>query len=266
MRLVRLALLLGLAALGQPAGAQAISVGLVSASEAESAAAQPVSVTPLAPGEILLEVSGEGFAYTAADSVRLQLVLIGRGTTQAEARRELERQSVRLSQALAGTGVGESDVGPPGQVSPPLGFVGNEQGTGWSADPQAQEAPQRVERRPLEIRLRDLSRLEAVRTAVETAGFEVGALTYGTANERLLVRDARRAAVMDLRARADDLAAAAGMRVLRLVRLSERVAMSDMGQVSMQRLMQQMMGLSSGSAERVERSVMLSADFALGPQ
>ena len=266
MRLVRLTLLLGLTALGQPAGAQGISVGLVSGAEAESAAAQPVSVTSLAPGEMLLEVSGEGFAYSAADSVRLQLVLVGRGTTPADARRELERQSVRLSQALAGTGVRDSDIGPPSQVSPSLGFVGNEHGTGWSADPQAQGTPQKMERRPLEIRLRDLSRLEAVRTAVETAGFDVGALTYETANERVLIRDARRAAVMDLRALADDLAAAAGMRVLRLVRLSERVAMSDMGQVSMQRLMQQMMGLSGGSAERVERSVILSADFALGPQ
>lgn len=226
-----------------------------------AAAKQPVSTAPLAPLEVLLEVAGEGKASAPADRARLYLVLTGRGTTAPEARAELAKQRARVIDVLRPLGLGPQDVVAPTSPSTArIGFIGNEAMAGAMAgitDPRFE-----IRQEPVQVNVRNVAAAKRIRDALEAAGFEPAQPSYEVGDDRQLVRSARSAALADARERADVYAAAAGMRVLRIVRISERSGGSATETEAYRMMLQ---AFVNGSADRdiVERSVNLSVDFAI---
>lgn len=235
---------------------------------AAPAAAQPVE---LGPGEVLLEVEARGLSVTKADVALLTVVARGRGATAAAARAEKEAAIARFTAAARAQGIAGSQVSlVRGRT---LGFVGNEApeemvAVGWAVEP-GPDKPQipRTDSATLEIRLPDAALYERVRDALEAAGANfVSDLTYRIADESAALRAAKADALRRAREQASAYARQLGLRVLRLVKVSER-AVSEQGRVgTMQDLSRMILGDGVSGTGEVERQAIVAADFVLAPQ
>lgn len=228
-----------------------------------AASAQPAAPVSLLPGEVLLEIESVGTARSRPDLVRLLVVATSRGETAARARSLNAALIDRLKAAARSAGVAEDDIkrasGPWGR----MGFVGNE-GLGWQVMAPEPQPVVKSDSSVLEIRLRDPSRVEALRNAFEGAGAaQVIGPVYALRDATAALRLARESAVAQARAEAEDYARALGLRVSRLLRVSGRPAgFADAAEL--EAMVSAMYGVS-GSAEEVETKVRIAADFALAP-
>jgi uncharacterized protein YggE len=120
----------------------------------------------------------------------------------------------------------------------------------------------------VEIKVRGLDRLPQVRRAIEAAGVaDLPDPTYALADDRAAQAEARAQAIAQARANADAYASALGMRVLRVVRVTERVGMDLIGtMVSAGPRMRQMMSGMEGRTQDISTTVALGMDFALAPR
>jgi len=243
--------------------AQYARVGFISEPALPEAAKQPVSTAPLAPGEVLLEIAAEGRASAPGDRAIFNLVLVGRGSTVAQARAGLERQRTQLAAALRPLGIMQNDVGAPDPVSPArFGFVGNERVVESMA---AMQAGEKFRQEPVQVTVRDVAAAARVQSALEDAGFEPSGPNYQLSDDAAIARRARAAALVEARARAEQYAEAAGMRIVRILRISERPDVSPFGSEGLT-LVRTMMQQSSSSTRAVERTSNLAVDFAIAPR
>ena len=187
------------------------------------AAAQDVAIS-LAPGEVLLKVEAEGTHRTAPD---VMTITAGVVTTETTARRALAANNelaTRLVEAVRAQGIQPRDVQTSElSIVPQLEQLSDE----------AAERAERENRRPrilgyvatnnLEIRLRDLSRAPDIMDALFSAGANsVQGPRFSLAEPRPAERLARHAAVAAAREEAETYAEALNMRVVRVLRVSER--------------------------------------------
>lgn len=252
MRLVTVtaALAFGLALCAVPAAAQA-----------------PVSVAPLTGAEVLLEIDAVGTTTSAADVATVTIPVAVSRPTAAEARKAAAAQAERIAAALRAAGVASADIRvfEPGRRG--FGFEGNESAAamGEVAEALADVQPKSASR-TIEVRLRDPASFDRVRDAAEVAGAaNVSGPVFSLADEG----PARAAAKADAIARARDHAAAyartLGLRVGRILRISERGSPNLFSLQQMQGWMQAMIGKSGPDDGRLETTVNVSVDFALVP-
>jgi uncharacterized protein YggE len=274
MRLVIVGLALGLAV---PAVAGVPGLSMV-------AAQSPVSTQPLAPGEVLLEVDALGTVTTRADTATLLVRVEASAAIETEARRATESAADRIVAAASSAGVAASDIS-----RHPITRGENEMLMAMQDMQRSAAAAQRSAggRRPailvpganaapaaesahgeVEIKVRGLDRVAQVRHALEAAGAEsVPDPTYTLANDGASRADARARAIAQARANADAYASALGMRVLRIVRVTERVGVDLIGaMVSEGPRMRQMMSGMDGRNPDIVTTVALGMDFALAPR
>ncbi|WP_166040002.1 SIMPL domain-containing protein [Sphingosinicella sp. YJ22] len=243
--------------------------GVVLAGGAHSAAAGPVSTHPLAVNEVLLEVQATGTATAPADQAIFTVSVAGTGADMDAANAALEAQVAALTQRAGRLGVAPGDIAPPDFRT--MGFAGNTTDTMAAAaieaagDVDSEEASAQANR-TLAVTVRRLDRLDQVRQAITTGGaVTIGSEAYRLDDDDSARRQARRRAIVQARATAEDLADAMGMRLGRLVRASERAAPEgDMMQAY--RAMLSMMAGATSSDREVEVDVPMSFDFALVPR
>ena len=143
-----------------------------------------------------------------------------------------------------------------------FGFIGNEAyGT-----PEELPQPQKVTAGAvIDIRLREPSRFATIRDALEAAGAaNVSGPAFDLSDDRAAREHAKADALTKGRVEADAYARSLGLRVVRLVRVSERPTTDVLSAEVMQNMMKQMRG-GSDSGPDVETTVGLAMDFALGP-
>jgi uncharacterized protein YggE len=146
-----------------------------------------------------------------------------------------------------------------------MGLVGNEafaamlQGEGAATAPAA---PVGFDVMLVRILIRDPSRADSLRSALEQA--DVGAVpppSYELENDSAARRIALQDALSDARAEAENVAAAMNMRVVRILRVSERFGY-EVGW-SVEPAMRQMYGNNPSNRPVAETDVRINVDFAL---
>jgi uncharacterized protein YggE len=251
MRLVALGLALALgAALPAPAAAQ-------------------VSVAPLAQGEVLVQTSTLGHIVSAPDRATLSVLVSAQGPNNEVARREAQARLSRVRAAVAAAGVAPADIAA-GEVSigfnytamPPElvmavagGLLGNEAGGGVTA------------MATLQITIRDLGRMAAVRAALEGSGVIMAPPAYSLADDSAARNAARAQAMQKARAEAESYAASLNMRVVRIVRITERIGLEGLNLIltdtqAFNRIFTRMWR----PATDVDTMVAVGVDFALAPR
>jgi uncharacterized protein YggE len=244
----------------------ALQTGWTVVAPAQAAPASAVAVAPLAPGEVLLEVEETGTVTTAGDVAKVVIpVTVFRPTAQ-EARKAAAAQAGRIADALRAAGIAPADVLVE-EGERVMGFVGNEALTAnaemQAAHPEA--APKGVATYTIEVQLRDPAAFERLRSAAEAAGAtSVARGAFSLADDSGARHAASADAVRRARMDADAYAKTLGMRVGRIVRVTERSGENGDGNAQPM-FMRMMTGGNSLAAGKVETSVTVDVDFALVP-
>jgi uncharacterized protein YggE len=202
--------------------------GLIAAAAlalAGPARAQDVVIS-LAPGEVLLRVQGEGVYRSRPDLMAITAGVVTTGSTARAALAANSELANRLIEAVRASGIAARDV----------------QTSNLTVDPQFEEGDrqraEREDRQPritgyiarnrLHLTLRDLRRAPDIVDALFAAGAnEVRGPHFGHSDPAPALRAARRAAVEAAREEADTYAEALAMRIVRVLRVSERSSFSD---------------------------------------
>lgn len=239
-------------------------IALALAAAAAPALAQRVSTAPLAAREVLLEIDAIGAVRTPADRTVLLVQLQATGANAAAARADLAAREERLVAAAVAAGVARSDIGEP-RSDGLMGLVNNEalvQAGAGQAGPEEEQTA----RKSLEVAIVDRSAIERIRAALETAGGRVTGPSYMLTDDIAARQAARARALTRARADADAYARSLGMRVGRIVRVSERATMDTASADMVQTMMRRFMGSLGGPDPDIETSIRVSVDFALLPQ
>ena len=195
--------------------AAAISIAIATGATS-AAAAQDANV----PREATIIVSGEGSANLAPDMAALTLSVVKQAKTAQEA---LAANNAALTQVLAdlkGAGIAERDL----------------QTNGFSIEPRYRQLPNGATAVPPEIigyevnnglavRVRDLTKLgDVIDRSVKLGVNRGGQVNFGNDNPDAAVSEARKAAVAEAVAKARTLTEAAGVKLGRVIEISEYFA------------------------------------------
>ncbi|HEX2762981.1 MAG TPA: SIMPL domain-containing protein [Allosphingosinicella sp.] len=237
--------------------------GAALATEA-SIGANAAPAAALAPGEVLLEIEATGSAKSRPDAARLFVIAKSEGETTARARSLNEALVARIGGAARQAGVAPADIRLGTNPWSRMAFVGNE---AIDAGVAALSRPtEKTEFASFEIRVRDVSRVDPIRSALEEAGADqvVGPF-FALENDSAARRAARADAVRQARAEAEDYANALGMRVARILRVSERVSPYVSADAS-EAVLNAMYAVRGPTAQEIETRADLAVDFAIVPR
>jgi uncharacterized protein YggE len=198
--------------------ASAVLAGLL----AYAATAQPAQAQ-VRPGMMMLEgtlltIAAEGEAKAVPDVATIQFGVLAKGATAEAAMAENARQMTSVLAALKKAGVADRSV----------------QTTGVSLNPDyvyAEREPPKVtgyqSSNMVSAKVRDLKNLGKIMDALVSAGVnQMNGVSFGVDNPEPLLDRAREQAIKTARARADLYAAAAGMKVVRILSIQEGGAMA----------------------------------------
>jgi uncharacterized protein len=169
---------------------------------------------PAADGPVVV-ASGEGSVKRAPDRAWLQVTAESRAKTPREAQKLNADLMSGVLQKLRGTGLKDDAIQTRGYDLQPEYDYNNGRQTlrGY------------VARNSLEVRVDELSRVgELLDVAVASGATSVGNVRFDLKDRASVEREALRLAVEDARKRADAVAAGAGMKVERIVRIEEQRA------------------------------------------
>ncbi|HEX8469174.1 MAG TPA: SIMPL domain-containing protein [Allosphingosinicella sp.] len=196
-----------------------LAAALALAATAAGAAAQDIAIS-LAPGEVLLKVNAEGEHLARPDMMGITAGVVTTGRTAKEALAANNAQANRLLAAVRQNGIEPRDV-QTSELSVAPQFA-RDDGDG-DDEGRVRRITGYVARNRLSLRLRELRKAPDVVNALFEAGAnEVQGPNFGLSDPAPSLRAARRAAVAEARAEADTYAEALGMRVARVLRVSER--------------------------------------------
>lgn len=242
-----------------------LSLALAGSAPLALAVAQPVSTQPLAPGEVLLELSAIGTVTTPADTATVNVMLYATGTTPTEALAAAEALMRRVTDLARANGVAAPDM----NVRPVRDNMSDETMTSNTMMLAEDVSPSAAG--SIQIRVRNIARLDALVAALSSIErVTVSNPVYALSDAGPSRREARARALATLRADAEAYALAANMRVVRIVRITERTGMDFMGlALGNSDLMRRTMGVGSGNDNNdpdVATFVIVGADFALAPR
>lgn len=237
--------------------------GMMSAGEQGS----PVRTHPLAPGEQLLEVGGIGYVLARADLATLSVSISTGGATQAAARRANRAAVRRAVAALRRAGVPADAI----RTREGEGFASTVD-VGMTSPPSEPVAEPAYDVTTLTIELRDIDRVDAVRAALREAGADnISGPTYTIGDRGPARHRAQAQALAAARADAEAAAAQANLRIVRLVRITERVG-ADLFTIALnnEALFRGFRNMPAPSEPQTQPEipvlVLLGADFALAPR
>jgi uncharacterized protein YggE len=222
----------------------------------------PVRTAPLAPGETLLELGAVGVASARADLATISISVGAEAPVFEDAQRLSRSRLARIREGMRGAGL-PADAVQAGQDQPPGSHpqsfdIASNFNNSWSGD-------------TVVIRIADIDRVAAARAALEAEGVshEESAPVYTVSDDSAALRQARVRAIARIRADADAYAAARGMRVARIVRVSERNG-TDLYRLAYRHVRpfrrgeRDMFSGREGSPD-IDTGVAVSVEFALAP-
>lgn len=193
--------------------AAVLALVLATGSLAMPASAQTPAVQPASSDGTLLSVSATGEASRAPDVATASAGVVTQAADASAAMRENAAQMARVMEALRGAGVAERDIQTTGiSIHPVYRHAQDEEPriTGYSAS------------NTVSLKVRDVSRLGAVLDALVSSGANnVNGPSFEIDQPGVVYDEARRKALEQARARATMYAEALGLRVRRIVSISE---------------------------------------------
>ncbi|HEX8643509.1 MAG TPA: SIMPL domain-containing protein [Allosphingosinicella sp.] len=236
------------------------------------AADSPVSVPQLAPGEVLLEVSGLAIVRTPATSAVVRGTLFGRGGSEEEARRNLAAEVQRISTAARAAGAGPADI----VVRPVIvseGITPQDVYQTPPADGAADAEPREFHavQSSVVIRLRNAGAARELHSRIAGSDpiHSYGSPVYELADDSAPRREARRQAIASSRADAETYADAVGMRIVRMVRITERAGLDFAGLAVSESAAGSELGSTWGRANdeaMVDTVAVVGVDYVLAPR
>ncbi len=234
-------------------------------------AASPVTLPQLAPGEVLLETDGFAVVRTPATSATVSTSLYGRGATQAEAERALQAEIRNFTAAAREAGAGASDISVETSSSRsdglrPFDIV---EATG-NADDAAQN--RYLAQASVSARVRDVARARPLHVRFGGGGDAVmlgyGGPEYHLDDDSAARREARVQAIASARADAEAYAAAAGMRIVRILRITDRAGLDFTQLLVTEREAAARFGPRFGRSDgpAVETLAVVGVDYVLAPR
>lgn len=230
--------------------------------------ASPVRTHPLAPGELLLEVGGVGFVTARADMATLRVSISTGGDSQAAAHRANQAQVRGVIAALRRAGVPADAI----ETRSGEGFAQTVDVMTATQPPPAELTEAAYDVSTLVIRLRDIDHVTDVRAALVAAGADnISGPIYSVSDRGPARRQAQAQALAAARADAEAYAAQTSMRIVRLVRLTERVG-ADIFTLALnnESLFRSLRNTPSPTEPQTQPDVpilvLLGADFALAPR
>lgn len=222
----------------------------------------------LQPGETLLEVQTVGQATAVPDVAYLNIGVVSTGVTAKEATDANAVQMTRVIAAIRAAGIDprhirsqQINVQPRFARAGQSDYQGQAQITGYVAN------------NSVAVTVTKLDKASAVVTGAFGAGANsVNGPNLGLDDDTKAVAEARKEALASARAEADTYAAGLGMRVARVLRVSERGRSADNGGDDGIRYRIEPARIMGGTAEtpisagEVRQRVILWIDFALAPQ
>lgn len=219
---------------------------------AQTVTEPPVEEILLRPGEVLLEINAAASITTRADLATVQAEIGGDGASAGAARADAEANGRRLLGAARAAGVAPGDIeAQPILISelPP----GMDSGNRYYANGR------------ILLRVRDVSRLEAIEAVAGDGGPSLADISYSLADPEPALAEARRRALADARADAEIYAAASNMRIARMVRVTTRLGSDALG-VAMSERGFGLEGRADDGRPEIVTSVIVGVDFALVPR
>jgi uncharacterized protein YggE len=267
-----------------------VIIGLSLALAAAPAAAQ--AQAPLAPGEVLLELGSIGTATVPADLATIRLAISGHGETEAAARADLESRYRRIAAAARQAGVPAAAIvrgelnqiedmrtidvretpPPPAEETPPPGMVRPDAVITAlpPSTPIQPPTPSHYAGSAVMVRITDVALVPALRRAFAAAAdseFGNGVPVYSLTDSRAARQTARAQALAAVRADAETYAASLGMRVVRIVRVSERTGVGLLPYLlGDPNLPRRLFGPGENRDPDVTVLAVIGVDFALAPR
>ena len=232
----------------------------------------PVSLPQLAPGEVLLEVNGLGIVRTPASSAVVAGTLHGYGPGEAEAQRALEAEVQRITAAARAAGAGTGDITVDRVPVPNESLRIFEVTAPPAADTAEPPAPRQFgAQATVTVRLRNAARARELhaRFGGEDPVMSYRGPQYVLEDEAPARRESRGRALAAARADAESYAAAAGMRIVRTLRITEREGFGFAGMTVTERSAGERIGMSwmRRSADPiVETIAVVGVDYVLAPR
>lgn len=193
--------------------AAVLALVLATGSLAMPASAQTPAVQPASSDGTLLSVSATGEASRAPDVATASAGVVTQAADASAAMRENAAQMARVMEALRGAGVAERDIQTTGiSIHPVYRHAQDEEPriTGYSAS------------NTVSLKVRDVSRLGAVLDALVSSGANnVNGPSFEIDQPEAVYDEARQAALKQAQARAEMYAQSLGLRVRRIVSISE---------------------------------------------
>lgn len=226
----------------------------------------PVPMQPLRPGEVLLEVNAVGKATHRADTAQVTVIVTGTGPRQADARAAADAAVQRVRSMALAAGIDAADIDDTGTPPPMIMTVPS-----IPRDPATPPPPPRMERqqRSITIRTHNVAAVQALAGALrDEDDVRVVGPTFSVSDETPAQRRASADAIAVARAEADNYAAALGMRVERVVRVTERMGF-DFMDLMMSDRQRRLPGLGRPTDEEgadIPVIAYVGVDFALVPR
>jgi hypothetical protein len=196
-----------------------LAAAALAAATSVEVAGQEVAIA-LAPGEVLIKVDAEGEHLDRPDVMGVAAGVVTTGRTAKEALAANNALANRLLAAVRSNGIQARDVRTSELTVTPQ--FARDRTTAEDED-AVRRITGYLARNRLELRLRDLGKAPDIVNALFEAGAnEVNGPSFSLSDPAPALRAARRAAVAAARAEADTYAEALGMRVSRVLRVSER--------------------------------------------
>jgi hypothetical protein len=236
-----------------------------------AAADGPVSLPPLAPGEVLLETNAVGITRSPASSARISASVMAEGSSEAEARRAGAAAIQRITAAARAAGVPSSDI-----EAGDLSVASNDYAMTNAADidgnltMDVSGEPVHYANGTVVIRLGNAAAGPALHRALDAIeNVSSGMPEYVLDDDSAARRTARAEAVRRARADAEAYAAALNMRIARVLRVTERTGLDFIGMAlsesntAMRTFRDYERSMADG---QVMTFVVVGVDYALAPQ
>lgn len=208
---------------------------LLLAAAATPAAAQPApapAMTPLGPDSAILSLTAEGRSTRTPDLAMFTAGVVSQGRTAAEALSENSRQMAAVVAALRRAGVAERDIQTasislnPRYTHPERDAMIRARETREPYVPPPEPSAPRIvgyeARNHVQVRVRRVADMGRTIDALAAAGAnEINGPHFTVDEPRAALDEARTAAVAEARQRAELYARAAGMRVVRILSITE---------------------------------------------
>jgi uncharacterized protein YggE len=254
-----------------------LTLALAASAPLAATAQAPVMTQPLAAGEVLLEVNALGFVTTRADRATLTFAVTGSGDTDTNARHGAQASIDSVRRVLQQQGVAAADIHV-GPITTTADMVMADAMNDMMPDTNAMEAMENTGATmsamtgsaQVDVTVRNVDRVAPIQAALNGLGIYVtGGVNYALNDDAGPRRQARAQALQKARADAEAYAVSLNMRVVRVVRVTERLGFDLFSLAgSESQLVGQIFSptMMRGNGGEVPTIVAVGVDFALAPR